>query len=295
MTTHALTLLDGYDYVNRIGRGAGATISLAIEVATRRQVAIKHVRRNGVQDDKFVAQAEVEYDIAHQLEHPYLRRCHDIVRVRRWLKIRHLFLVMEYVDGVRLEDRRPKSLSGAVEIFKHIADGLNAMHQAGFAHADIKPNNILLGKDGGLKIIDFGQSCPLGHVKDRVQGTPDYIAPEQVLRHPIDQRTDVFNLGATMYWILTGKYFVTMIQNAPAGAKRIEIESQRGNEPPHELDSQIPVALSRLVMDCCETQPDSRPRDMKQLTSRLEVIEHLMGRRPTESDAHAPEDRLAEK
>ena len=283
MPTHALTLLDGYDFVSHLGRGAGAAISLATQVATKRLFVVKHVVRHSDQDDKFIAQAETEYEISHQLEHPYLRRCYDIVRIRKWLKVRHLFLIMEYVDGVRLEDRRPKNLAGAIAVFRRVADGLGAMHDAGFVHADIKPNNILLSKGGGLKIIDFGQSCAVGHVKTRVQGTPDYIAPEQVLRHPIDRRTDVFNLGATMYWILTGKFFITMIQNAPAGSKRIEIESMRGNEPPHTLDRKIPVALSRLVMECCETQPDRRPRDMKQLTSRLDTIELMMERKPEQA------------
>jgi len=157
------------------------------------------------------------------------------------------------------------------------------MHVAGFAHADIKPNNILLGKDGGVKIIDFGQSCPLGTAKKRLQGTPDYIAPEQVLRQKIDQRTDVFNLGATMYWVLTGKYFKTMIQNAPTGAKRIHIEAKRGNDPPHELNPAIPVALSRLVIDCCENSPDRRPRDMKEYLARLDLIRHLVERMPSAS------------
>lgn len=287
MAPRSITLLPGYEFVSRIGRGAGATISLATESATRQQVAIKHVIRRTPEDDRFIAQAENEYEIAHQLNHPHLRKCMDIYRIRKWLRTQHLFLVLEHVDGTRLEDKRPKDLPGAIDVFRKIAEGLHAMHQAGFAHADIKPNNVLLGHDGVLKIIDFGQSCPLGHVKERVQGTPDYIAPEQVLRRPIDQRTDVFNLGATMYWILTGKYFETMIQKAAPGAKRHEIDARRGNAPPHELSAKIPVALSRLIMECCDNLPDARPRDMKQLLSRLDVIEHVMQRKQSDSESPA--------
>jgi serine/threonine-protein kinase len=287
MPAHATSNLPGYEFVSRVGRGAGATISLALETATRREVAIKHVMRRGPDDDRFIVQAENEFEVAHRLEHAYLRRCFDLVRVRRWLKTLHLFLIMEYVDGVRLEDRRPTEIGEILGVFRRIALGLQALHAVGYAHADIKPNNVLLTPGGGLKIIDFGQSCPLGHVKSRVQGTPDYIAPEQVLRKPIDQRTDVFNLGATMYWTLTGKYFVTMIQNAPAGAKRIEIESRRANAPPHELNPNVPVSLSRLALDCCEPNPDRRPRDMAQFLSRLEVIEHVLQRRPDDTDETA--------
>jgi serine/threonine-protein kinase len=282
MPTKTISLLPEYEFVSRIGRGAGATISLAISVADKQQVAIKHIARRGPADDRFIAQAETEYEVSHQLDHPSLRRCLDMVRIRKWLKTQHLFLIMEYINGVRLEDRRPKELADAVSVFKKIASGLQAMHEVGFAHADIKPNNILLTNNGGVKIIDFGQSCPLGHIKDRVQGTPDYIAPEQVLRREINQRTDVFNLGATMYWVVTGKYFITMIQNAPTGAKRMHIEARRNNDAPHLLDDRVPVALSRLIMECCATNPEDRPRDMKLVLSRLETIEHVMGRRTPE-------------
>lgn len=289
MPTRALPLLPGYEIVERIGRGAGAVISLARDIQNARLVAIKHIVRQTPDDDRFIAQAENEYAVGSRIEHPYLRRCYAIVRDRKWLKTRQLFLVMEHVDGERLEDRRPETLAPTVSIFKKIAKGLQAMHAAGFAHADIKPNNVLLTKDGQLKIIDFGQSCPLGHAKERVQGTPDYIAPEQVLRQPIDERTDVFNLGATMYWVVTGKWFKTLMPSAPAVAKKITIDAVRGSEAPHLLNPSIPLPLSRLITECCETAKEKRPRDMRQVLSRLEVVKHLLerstrGRRARDDD-----------
>lgn len=287
MSSKVISLLPAYELIGRLGTGAGATISHAREVASGREVAIKHVVRRTPQDAKFMAQAESEYEIAKDFEHPILRKCYDLVRIRKWLKTQHLFLIMEFVDGVRLEDRRPTDVLKAMWVYRKVAEGLHAMHQAGFAHADIKPNNVLLTKGGDLKIIDYGQSCPLGHVKQRVQGTPDYIAPEQVLRKPIDQRTDVFNLGATMYWIITGRYFKTLIQNVQVGDVRHEIESQRGNQAPHEMDESVPVGLSRLIMECCDEHPEKRPRDMKLVLSRLEVLEHVIKRRE-ESSAMDP-------
>jgi serine/threonine-protein kinase len=274
-----LPQLPNYELVNRIGRGAGATINLAQERGTRQLVAIKHVIRRSPEDERFIHQAEIEYDVARRFDHPYLRKCYDLVRVRKWWKTRELFLVMEYVDGERLEDRCPDQLSEMVQTFIRIAEGLHAMHLAGFAHADIKPNNVLLAKDGGLKIIDFGQSCPLGHRKTRLQGTPDFMAPEQVERRRIDHRTDVFNLGATMYWVVTGKWFKTSMSMAPAATKKIEIESRRGSQPPHVLNEQIPLSLSKLIMECCEPAPERRPADMRKVISRLEVVLHLLDRR----------------
>lgn len=288
MSNKAIALLPDYELIGRLGRGAGATISHARQVSSGRDVAIKHVIRRNPEDARFIAQAEVEYELAKTFEHPYLRQCYDLVRIRKWMKTQHLFLVMEYVEGVRLEDRRPEDFFEVLWVFRKVAEGLHALHELGYAHADIKPNNILLTKDDSVKIIDFGQSCPLGHVKQRVQGTPDYIAPEQVLRKPIDQRTDVFNLGATMYWIVTGRFFTTLIQNVQVGDKRTEIESKRGNQAPHELDESIPVGLSRLIMECCDEHPEKRPRDMKAVLSRLEVLEHVIKRRDVDADEEKP-------
>jgi serine/threonine-protein kinase len=287
MPTRAIPILPGYDVISRIGRGAGAVISLARDIAHGRNVAVKHVLRRGPADDRFIAQAENEYAVARNFDHPYLRKCYDLVRVRRWLKTRELVLVMEYVDGERLEDECPSDLPTILSIFKKVAEGLQALHEYGYAHADIKPNNILLTASGGLKIIDFGQSCPLGHVKERIQGTPDYIAPEQVYRAAIDQRTDVYNLGATMYWIVTGKWFRTLITVAAPTATRIALESQRGNDPPHELNPTIPLPLSRLILECCEATRERRPRDMREVLSRLETVEHLLSRDSADSERRA--------
>ncbi len=265
-----------YELGSRIGRGAGATISLAYERTTRQQVAIKHVVCRNPDDARFIVQAENEFHVAQRMDHPYLRKCYELIRSRRWLKTRELFLVMEYVDGERLEDRCPERLGEMVSIFTQVATGLHAMHMAGFAHADIKPTNILLEKNGGLKIIDFGQSCPLGHRKTRLQGTPDFMAPEQVARQRIDHRTDVFSLGATMYWAVTGKWFKTLMPAGPAATKKIALEQYRGSLPPRELNPLVPLSLSRLIMECCESNPELRPPDMRKVASRLEVVQHLL-------------------
>jgi len=281
--------LAGYEIVGRLGRGAGAVIYEARQRDTGLPVAIKHVVRRGPKDERFIDQAETEYRVAHGLDHPYLRKCLEIVRLRRWLKVRELFLIMELVHGERLDhvyqDRRPEELEPVVDIFIKVAKGLQALHRHGYIHADIKPNNIILTPDDGLKIIDFGQSCPLGHRKQRIQGTPDFIAPEQVMLAHLDQRTDIFNLGATMYWVLTGKAFSTILPNAPAGAKKIELNARRGSAPPHETNPRVPLSLSRLIVECCASKRENRPWDMATVLSRLETIRHLLEKG---SDSAAP-------
>lgn len=278
-----LAQLPGYDVINRIGRGAGAVIYSGVNRTTRQKVAIKHVVRRSADDDKFLAQAETEYEVASRVNHPALRRALEIVRVRRWLKVNELFLVMELVDGDRLEDRfidrRPEDFHSLANTFIMVADGLAGMHAQGYVHADIKPNNILLTREGGVKIIDFGQSCPMGHRKERIQGTPDYIAPEQVNLQPLDQRTDVYNLGATMYWVTTGKAFTTALSTALPGEKKIVIEGRRANAPPHELQPNVPLALSRLITDCCAAEKDARPWDMGTVINRLRTLQHALTRK----------------
>lgn len=293
-----LPQLPGYEVMNRIGEGAGAVISLGVEAASRKQVAIKHVLNHDNENEKFVIQAENEYEIAHGLDHPGIRKYYEIFRTKKWFKTRELFLIMEYIDGVRLEDHVPETFAERIQLFIEVAEALQAVHHAGYVHADIKPNNILICPDGRVKIIDFGQSCPLGHRKDRIQGTPDYMAPEQINRHPLDQRTDIYNLGASMYLAFTGKYFETMISLAEPGSPKHEIESRRANLPPHEINEDIPLALSKLISECCEARPDNRPRDMKAVISRLQTALHTLDRRENGADAKKPKPKpkpVAEK
>ncbi len=284
----ALANLPEYELSGRLGRGAGAVIYEARQRSTRRLVAVKHIVRRGPLEDRFIEQAETEFAVGRAPIHETVRQCLDIVRVRRWLKTRELFLIMDFAEGESLEQQLkslppPTDVSELVSIFLKVAAGLHALHRHGFAHADIKPNNLIVSPRGAVRIIDLGQSCPLGHTKQRVQGTPDFIAPEQVLRQPIDQRTDVFNLGATMYWAATRKWFRTMMSHAPTGSKKIEIDARSGNEPPSQVNAAVPLPLSQLIVDCCEPRKDDRPRDMAQVVSRLEVVQHLISRRRSDA------------
>lgn len=266
--------LPGYRIINTIGVGARSTIYLGVDMRTAAKVAVKHVIRETPEDDRFIEQAETEHAVSSQVSHPYLRKTLAIHRVKKLLATRELVLVMEYVDGLPLEKARPNRMLSFLTICRRVSAGLGALHESGHVHSDIKPNNILLGAKGVLKIIDFGQSCPLGHRKERIQGTPDYIAPEQVRRLPLDARTDVYNLGATMYWLLTSENYPTALQgNDPRGGMRI-VSADRPLAP-NELNDKIPLALSKLVMECCKDNPAERPADMRQLAARLEMVEKL--------------------
>lgn len=266
--------LAGYRITKQIGVGARSTISLGVDIRTRKKVAIKHVVRESADDDRFIEQVEVEHSVAGNVKHEYLRRSQHIHRVRKLLTTKEIMLVMEYVDGIPLEKARPNRLTTFLTVTERIAQGLHALHSAGYVHSDIKPTNILLGAGGVLKIIDFGQSCTIGHKKERIQGTPDFIAPEQVQRLPLDPRTDVYNLGATMYWLLTSENYPTALQGTdPRGGMRI-ISADRPLAP-IELNDKIPLSLSKLVMECCSDAADDRPGNMTQVIARLAVVQKL--------------------
>src|SRR5688500_14356661 len=181
---------------------------------------------------------------------------------------------MELFEGRTLDVRPPATLLETVETFIQTCEGLRAMHQMGYIHADLKPNNILRNERGQVKVIDFGQSCRAGTVKERIQGTPDYISPEQVARRPIMVQTDVFNLGATIYWTLTGRTIPTLYTVNKKGENSFLLDSKI--DTPQQLNPRVPPALSNMVMECVSTSPRRRPADMDAVMQRLELAKHIL-------------------
>lgn len=268
--------VSGYTVYERLGLGARSTIWLVADQRTGEQFALKRVVRRPTEDTRFIVQAQNDFDISSRVQHPSLRRSIELRRVRKLFQIRELHVIMEYVDGRTLEQVGALGSHGLLGVFTRVAQGLDALHKLGYIHTDIKPNNIMITTEGEVKIIDFGQSCPIGHIKGRIQGTPDYIAPEQVEKGaPLDQRTDVFNLGATLYWAVTGRAIPTVL---PSKKRRGGIDLVGPREAPlaHEVNPNVPNALSRLIADCCQPVPKDRPADMREVITRLEVAQHVL-------------------
>lgn len=264
--------LPGYRTVATLGQGARSLLYQVVD-GSGKPFALKRVVRKDSEDGRFIEQVETEYKVSHAIEHPHLRHSIALHRTRKWWQTREVLLLMEFVPGQTLEQHRPAQLDHFLIIFRKVALGLDALHRHGYIHADMKPNNVVVGPEGVVKIIDFGQSCLIGHKKGRIQGTPDYIAPEQVRRLNLNQRTDVFNLGATMYWVLTGKSFPTSL---PAQLRsKVEVVKTDKPQTPREINEKTPLALSQLIMDCCKSNPTERPADMGQVESRLKVVQTL--------------------
>jgi serine/threonine-protein kinase len=261
--------------LERLGEGARSTIYAVSDPVTKQVYALKHVVRAEPKDLRFIEQMQAEYDVSRQFNHPNLRRSFELKIVKTMLvKIAEAYLVMELVDGKPLDERPLDNLNDTLDTFIQAAQGLNAMHQLGFVHCDIKPNNILRDDKGHVKVIDFGQSCAIGTVKERIQGTPDYIAPEQVDRKPISVQTDVFNLGATLYWALTGKNIPTRYTVNKKGENSFLVDERIPS--PADLNPKVPPQLSALVMDMTASSPKKRPPGMEAVITRLQLMQHLL-------------------
>ena len=268
--------LFGYDVIDLIGEGAGSTIYAVSDPGTGQIYALKHVVRKNDKDIRFVEQLEAEHEVGRLVRHPGLRRTIDLkINKNMLLKVTDAALILELFDGRPLEFIKPPTLTGLVDVFIATARALEALHGLGYVHCDLKPNNILLNDKFHVKVIDLGQAAKQGTVKTRIQGTPDYIAPEQVKCGPVTFRTDVFNLGATMYWSLTTRKLPTLYT---VSKKENSFLLDAKIDTPFEINKSIPEPLSNLVMECVKTSPVKRPKNMNEVATRLELIRHAIAK-----------------
>jgi len=268
--------LFGYEVIASIGEGAGSLIYAVRDPMTSQVYALKHVLRHADKDIRYVQQVEAEYQVSKQFSHPGLRKSYDL-KIKKTLlrKVTEAALVMELFDGQPMDVRPPSNCGSICDIFLQTARALESMHHLGWIHCDLKPNNILLDQEWQVKVIDFGQTCKSGTIKERIQGTPDFIAPEQVKCEGVTVRTDVFNFGATLYWALSGQKIPTLYtlkreQNSFLLDQKIPT--------PRDLNSSVPEGFSNLAMECVRTNPAKRPESMGEVARRLEVIQHSVSR-----------------
>jgi serine/threonine-protein kinase len=215
-----------------------------------------------------IRQLKNEFDVGVQNLHPVLRKSVEYGIVKRKLRAIEAYNILNFVDGIPLDKHAETiDLKLILKIFWHTADGLHDLHRRNFIHADLKPQNILCAKSGRPTIIDFGQACPMLHQKQRIQGTENFIAPEQVERKPLDQRTDIFGLGATMHKVLLGRPVETALNRKTGGGVSIErmksVQTFRG-EP-------LDPAILKLIDDCIKEDRTERPLSMQLVKDRLEL------------------------
>ena len=254
-------LLWEYRVVRFVGDGASSRIWVVRDQKTRTIYALKHVISEGEKEDRFLEQVRQEWEIGSKLSHPAIRSmvklCRDTLLNRN---AKELGLVMEYVDAEDLATIPKPPLAECLTIFRQVASALVHMHERGFVHADMKPLNILYDETKHVKLIDLGQACKVGTVKERVQGSPGFLAPEQAERGPVTEQTDVFNFGATMFWVLFRMYASQAAKTTESTKSRVDASLVAGAGAPIKLDATIPQALSDLLLDCLEEEAHKRKR-----------------------------------
>jgi serine/threonine protein kinase len=281
--------IPNYRVVDTLGTGQGSTLYRAIAVATGQEYTIKYVKVQTPEDNRLVEQMKDEHACGSVLDHPTLRKTFELRLVKQRFRLKSAMLFMEFVDGVTLSDCGERlGLQQLLRVIEKAGEGLDAMHRGGFVHADLKPGNILILPNREVKLIDFGQSSPINKAKKRVQGTIDYMAPEQAARQVLDARTDVFGLGATLHRVLTGKPVATEMN------QRVDIHSLgrvgvrlEDNLPP-SLDD-LPVVVRKLITDSCAQEPAGRPKSMREMIDRCRMAQIILARR-TESPTAAVAD-----
>ena len=258
-----------YRVVNTLGTGAGSTILLISDkTAGGKRYALKVVRKQEPEDEVYVQQALTEFEAAKKLNHPAISKVYDCRLKKSWFKTVGVELLMEYVDGKTLDEIEAPELGQLVLMFCHVASALAHMHRRGVFHGDLKPGNIMLNKVGQVKLIDFGTAWVRGQDKNRIQGTPQYIAPEQANEKVVNEKTDIYNLGATMYRMLTGRFPQQGILKPGEDRKLV---------PPSKINPRIPAGLNELIVTSLSIDPSRRPAGMFEMRDQMTAVAKQMG------------------
>lgn len=273
MQNTRLKTLDRFEVLAVLGRGAASRILHVRDPESREHYAMKVVVRRTAEEQKFLDQAKHEYAVAQELDHPSLIKVYDIRVKRRWFREREVRTLLEYVNGRSLQHMRQLPVPLLVVVFDQVAGAVSHMHQRNVFHADLKPNNVMISQSGQVKVIDFGLAWLRSQPKHRVQGTVGYLAPEQILTRVVNEQTDVYNLGATMYRMLTGR----VVSGEPSAGHAHYISSAGMFTPAHELNPEVPLELSDLVRQCCEPKPKKRPQTMAACAESLGRISRNLG------------------
>ena len=266
--------LFGYEVISQLGEGAASTVYVVNDKKSGQLYAMKHVVKKDDKSQRFFDQLINEFEVSKKIgNHPNIRRAVDL-KFNKTLfgSIKEAGLVLDLVDATPLDRelnvRGHANIPWITDVLAHAARGMATLKLAGFVHADMKPENIMVSANGETRIIDLGQACISGTEKERVQGSPNFIAPEQMSRDKITFRTDVFNFGATMYWALTGKYVPTEYTRKK-GLARGKAEDA---PPPAQLAPEVPADLSAIVMQCVRTKVMERPDNMQTVANQIDAV-----------------------
>ncbi len=266
--------IPGYKIKKKVGSGAMATVFLAKQLSLDRKVAIKVLPKKLSTNANFIERFYKEGRAAAQLNHPNIVSAYDVGKAGD-----HHFFVMEYVDGETAYDRivRDRQLgeAEAIDIVIQVAHALQHAHERGFIHRDIKPKNIMMSREGTVKLADLGLARALSDKEaaeaeaGRAYGTPYYISPEQIRGEvKIGPAADIYGLGATFYHLVTGR--VPYEGKNPSAVMHKHLKSDL--VPPDHVNPKISAGCAQVIEMMMAKNPKDRYDRVADLIEDLKLI-----------------------
>jgi len=280
--------VEGYEVLELLGEGGMGTVWRAVQLSTRREVALKLMTKEAFASEKARARFQREVELTARLQHPNIARIYDSGQCNGV----HYY-AMELIRGVPIDRyARDQHLAPrrVLELIHTVCEAVHHAHHHGVIHRDLKPSNILVTNDGQPHLLDFGLAKPFLEGEADVTlsaageavGTPAYMSPEQALGRKTDWRSDIFNLGVICYELLTGR-------RPFEGVTAPEILAAIINKEPLSIDllcPEVPTDFRRVVDKCLRKEPELRYQhvddlrvDLKVIQSALESRESVVGKR----------------
>ena len=269
------TFADRYVIIEELGRGGMGNVYKGLDKELGEKVALKLLKPEIAADERMIERFRNELKYARKITHKNVCRMYDLSKEKRTP-----YITMEYVSGEDLKTslRRMGLLSVAKTIYiaKQVCEGLAEAHKLGVVHRDLKPQNIMIDKQGNAHIMDFGiaRSTKAKGVttSGMMIGTPDYMSPEQVEGKEVDQRADIYAMGVILYEMVTG---TTPFHGETAVSIALAHTREKPRDP-REINSQIPYEFSRMILKCMEKNRDYRYQKIEELYQELDRLEQSM-------------------
>jgi serine/threonine protein kinase len=266
----AIDKIGKFTVLGTLGSGAHSSILLVRRAEDDREYALKMVTVEGPDDAKYLEQAKHEFRVGQLLNHPSLVKVYAFETEAGWFSgPKKAKLLIEYAPGKTMDKLPLLPMAKLVRVFERIADGLTHMHKQGVSHADLKPNNLIYDRGTRVKVIDYGLAWIKGEGKDRVQGTPEYMAPETAGHKLVNERTDIYNFGATMYRLTTLQLPPPW---APGDLPMTPTVFKERLKPVRSINPLVPEGLAELIHECLRPNATKRPERMSHVQGRLDQL-----------------------
>ena len=266
MVKDGIVLGKRYEVLSKIGAGGMADVYKGRDQMLNRYVAIKVLKKEFREDEDFVRKFRSEAQAAAGLLHPNVVNVYDVGEDRGLY-----YMVMELVEGITLKEYIEKkgrlSHKEVISIAIQMCAGIGAAHAAGIIHRDIKPQNIIISKEGKVKVTDFGiaKAVTSNTISTNAMGSVHYTSPEQARGGFSDQKSDIYSIGITLYEMVTGQVPFDGDSTVSVAIKHLQEEIT----PPSELVSDIPYSLEQIILKCTQKNAERRYPNTDELIQDL--------------------------